>query len=123
MFSRNIIDVAVQNELIPWFWPRSSGDFYTETNYSFPSTLDGDPVVKTFENFTIGPGAFVTVSNRCKGLYLNILGDCHIDGTLSMTARGAKGARHKYRNTSRIWHFLCKQIAESQKWYFLSRRL
>lgn len=59
--------------LTTFLWQKSKGDFYTETNYSFPSTLDGDPVVRTFDNFTIGPTAVVTTQNRCKGLYLNIL--------------------------------------------------
>ena len=63
-------------------------DFNSTGDYSFPSVLDGDPVLATFNNFTINAGHTVTVQNRCKGLYLNILGDLVVNGTLSMTARG-----------------------------------
>lgn len=64
----------------PWFWPESEGNFCTgESNYLFESTLDGDPVVKTFNDFVISRGTSVTTTNRCKGLYLNILGNCIID--------------------------------------------
>ena len=55
----------------------------------FTSVLDGDPVVKTFDNFVINENHIVTVTQRCKGLYLFIDGDLTINGILSMTARGA----------------------------------
>lgn len=58
----------------------------------FSSVLDSNPAVLTFNNFTINAGHTVTTTNRCKGLYLNILGDLVVNGTLSMTARGAKAA-------------------------------
>jgi len=73
-------------------FPKSSGDFIStgETDHDqFTSVQDGNPVVLTYNNFTVQAGHTVTTSNRCKGLYLNILGDLTIDGTLSMTARGA----------------------------------
>lgn len=63
-------------------------DFSTNGNYSFSSVEDGDPVIASFRNFTVNAGHTVTVSQRCKGLYLNILGDLTIKGTLTMTARG-----------------------------------
>lgn len=61
----------------------------TAATDQFQSTLDGDPVVRTYRNFTVNAGHTVTTTKRCKGLYLNILGNCHISGILSMTARGA----------------------------------
>lgn len=73
-------------------FPESLGNFVSTgvtAHDQFESTLDGDPVVLTYNNFTINSGHLVTVSNRCKGLYLNILGDLVVNGTLSMTARGA----------------------------------
>lgn len=54
----------------------------------FTSTLDGPPVEKWFNDFTINTGHTVTTTNRCKGLYLHIFGNLTINGTLSMTARG-----------------------------------
>jgi len=71
----------------------SLGDFVSNgfsTNDQFISELDGDPVVRTYNNFTINEGHAVTTTQRCKGLYLFIDGDLTINGTLSMTARGAK---------------------------------
>lgn len=73
-------------------FPKSSGDFIStgEIDHDqFTSIEDGNPVVLTYNNFTVQAGHTVTTSNRCKGLYLNILGDLTVDGTLSMTARGA----------------------------------
>ena len=76
-------------------FPSSLGNFVSTgvaSNDQFTSILDGAPVVRTYDNFTISEGHIVTTSQRCKGLYLNIRGDLIIDGTLSMTARGSKGA-------------------------------
>ena len=76
-------------------FPSSLGNFSSTGNTThdqFTSILDGDPVVLTYNNFTINAGHTVTTTNRCKGLYLNILGDLTVNGTLSMTARGAKSA-------------------------------
>lgn len=73
-------------------FPKSLGDFISTgviNHDQFVSIQDGDPVVRTYDNFTIGKGHTVTPTNRCKGLYLNILGDLIVNGTLSMTARGA----------------------------------
>ena len=73
-------------------FPESLGDFVStgETDHDqFTSIEDGNPVVLTYNNFTVQAGHTVTPTNRCKGLYLNILGDLTVDGTLSMTARGA----------------------------------
>jgi len=69
------------------------GDFVSNgfsINDQFPATIDSDPVVKTFNNFTINEGHVVTPSVRCKGMYLFIEGDLIVNGILSMTARGAK---------------------------------
>lgn len=76
----------------------------------FASTVDGNPVVLSYRNFTVNAGHLVTTTNRCKGLYLYIAGDLTVNGTLSMTARGAN-AVGKYvvtkikRQTKRILFF------------------
>lgn len=72
-------------------FPASGGNFVSTGDMAFASELDGNPIVRTYDNFTVQSGHLVTVSNRCRGLYLNILGDLIVDGILSMTARGAKG--------------------------------
>lgn len=90
-------------------FPESLGNFVSTgvtAHDQFESTLDGDPVVLTYNNFTVNTGHVVTTTNRCKGLYLNILGDLTINGTLSMTARGAK-AKGKYVGISKLVSAVC----------------
>ena len=50
---------------------------------------DGDMVVVEARNLTIESGATVTTAQPGRGLLLVVQGDVTIDGTLSMTARGA----------------------------------
>ena len=69
-------------------------DYSTSTNttISLESELDGPPVCVTYDSLYLPSGYTLTTSQRCKGLYINVLGDCTIEGTLSMTARGANCA-------------------------------
>lgn len=86
------IPVNAENE---FRFSSTLGDFVSTgvaDHDQFVSTQDGNPIVRTYDNFTVQSGHTVTTSNRCKGLYLNILGDLVVDGTLSMTARGANAA-------------------------------
>lgn len=79
-------------------WPKTLGDFDSSKQGNddlWISEEDGDPVVKTFNNFIIQDGDIISPTKRCKGLYLNILGNCTINGILSMTARGCE-AKGKY---------------------------
>ena len=59
------------------------------TNTSYTSTQDSDVVVKHYTSLTINSGVTVTTSTRCKGLVIYVKGNCTINGTLTMTARGA----------------------------------
>jgi len=73
--------------------PESLGDFVSNgivSHDQFDAVLDGDPVVRTYNNFMINSGHVVTTNQRCKGMYLFIEGDLTVNGVLSMTARGAK---------------------------------
>ncbi|MCA0352291.1 MAG: hypothetical protein LCH85_09865 [Chloroflexi bacterium] len=45
--------------------------------------------MKQYTSLKINAGHTLTVANRCKGLVIYVHGDCTINGTLSMTARGA----------------------------------
>ena len=58
-------------------------------NVTYPSTTDGDAVVKQYSSINIDFGDTVTVQNRCKGLIIYCQGDCTIDGVLTMNAKGA----------------------------------
>jgi hypothetical protein len=60
--------------------------------YTVPNkngSYDGDMVVKQYNSVTIDTGDTVTVDQPCRGLFILVKGDCTINGTLSMTARGA----------------------------------
>lgn len=52
-------------------------------------SYDGDMVVKQYTTLTINNGNTLTTEQPCRGLFLYVQGDCTINGTLSMTARGA----------------------------------
>ena len=60
--------------------------------YTVPSkngSYDGDMVVKQYTSMTINSGDTVTTDQPCRGLMILVTGDCTINGTLSMKARGA----------------------------------
>lgn len=59
------------------------------SNTSIPSVQDGPTVVQRYRNLVIGAGATLTTQNRCCGLVLVVDGDLTVNGTISMTARGA----------------------------------
>ena len=80
----------------PWGFPgarlvnKQGADGVLTGAATFPSTLDGPTVYKEFTSMHIT--GLVTTENRCKGLVIKCLGDCVIDGILSMTDRGCQGA-------------------------------
>jgi len=60
--------------------------------YTVPNkngSYDGDMVVKQYSSMIIDTGDTVTVDQPCRGLMILVQGDCTINGTLSMKARGA----------------------------------
>jgi len=60
--------------------------------YTVPNkngSYDGDMVVKQYNSVTINAGDTVTVDQPCRGLFIYCKGDMTINGTLSMSARGA----------------------------------
>lgn len=60
--------------------------------YTVPNkngSYDGDMVVKQYTSMTIDAGDTVTTDQPCRGLMILVTGDCTINGTLSMKARGA----------------------------------
>ncbi len=70
----------------------SDGVLSTSDNVSLTSTTDGDAVVKQYQSLTVNSGHTLTVSNRCKGLHIYVHGDLVLNGTISMTARGASAS-------------------------------
>lgn len=72
------------------YWGNSSdGALSTTGDVNLASTLDGDVVVKQYGSLTLNAGHTITVQNRCRGLVIYVDGNCTINGTLTMTKRGA----------------------------------
>lgn len=83
-----ILESAVTNN---FFGFGTDGDFNSTGNTTLTSILNGDVVVRQYANFTLNAGHTFTVSNRCKGLVIYVNGDAVINGTISMTGKGATG--------------------------------
>lgn len=62
---------------------------YTLTPPATNGSYDGDMIVKNYTSLTISSGNTLTASQPCRGMFLYINGDCNINGTLTMSARGA----------------------------------
>jgi len=64
----------------------------SNTNLTVPNKngpYDGDMVVKNYSSLTINSGVTLTTDQPGRGLLIYVDGDATINGTLSMTARGA----------------------------------
>lgn len=72
-----------------YFGDGSDGAVTISSNTSLTNTADGDYVVKQYSSLTINAGVTLTTQNRAKGLFIYVTGNATINGTLSMTARGA----------------------------------
>ncbi|MFC1653590.1 hypothetical protein ACFL1M_01970 [Patescibacteria group bacterium] len=72
-----------------YFGDGSDGDVTISSNTNISCTQDGDMAVMEYSSLTINSGATLTTNNRCKGLFIYVSGNATINGTLSMTARGA----------------------------------
>ena len=85
-------------------FPEAISDFSSTgiaSHDEFVSTVDGDPVVRSFRNMTINANHIVRPTNRCKGMFIHVSGNLVINGQLTMTARGAK-AEGKYVGIDKV---------------------
>ena len=72
------------------FWgDQSDGVLNTTGNVTYTSISDGDMIVKQYKSLTINAGHTVTVSSRNRGLLIYVDGDATINGTLTMSSKGA----------------------------------
>jgi hypothetical protein len=85
----NDIDSSVIGDT-NWWGTGADGNATIAVNTDLTSTLDGDMVVKNYNDLTISTGATLSVSNRCRGLILYVKGNLVVSGTISMTAKGCK---------------------------------
>ena len=74
-----------------YFGSGADGAKTVSTNETLTATQDGDPVIKHYSSLTINSTKSLTTNSRNKGLVIYVTGDCTINGTLKMDARGASG--------------------------------
>lgn len=70
-------------------WATIPGWTFSSGIASAPSTIDGDMVVLHCKTLQVDAGYTLTVANRCRGLLIYVQGNATINGSVSMTARGA----------------------------------
>ena len=75
-----------------YFGNGSDGAVTYAVNTNLTSTTDGPPVIMNYASLIVNAGVTLTTSNRCRGLIIYVQGDCTINGTITMTARGAFAA-------------------------------
>lgn len=94
---RRFLSAKVQRGLRPqkaqdlknYFGTGALGDVVISADTNLTATLDGAPVVRHYNTLTINAGVTLTTNNRCKGLVIYVRGDCTINGTLTMSGKGA----------------------------------
>ncbi len=66
----------------------NSSDCYEANVSNTSGSYDGDMVVMNFNTLTINANCTLTTTRPCRGLFVFVKGNCEINGSLSMTARG-----------------------------------
>jgi hypothetical protein len=90
-----------------YFGDGSNGALNTSGNvtYTVPNkngSYDGDYVVKQYTDLTVNSGHTITTDQPCKGLMIFVDGNCIINGTISMSRRGAASNPDSVVNTDGI---------------------
>ena len=72
----------------------SDGDvtISSSTDLTVPNTngaYDGDMVLMQYNTLTINSGQTLSVNHPCRGLFIYVKGNCTMNGTIDMTAKGA----------------------------------
>ena len=80
--------------ILNYFGDSSDGAVTTSGNVTHTvlnkvGSYDGDMVIKQYSALTISAGHTMTVDQPCRGMFIYVDGDCTINGTLSMTNKGA----------------------------------
>jgi len=69
--------------------PLAGTGVYEYTVPNKDGSYDGDAVVKQYSSLTINANYVLTTDQPCRGLFIMVTGNCTLNGSLSMTARGA----------------------------------
>ena len=94
---KNFANLPSQSALT-WYGTSADGDLSTTASISF-ANLTNEAVLKNYKNLTINTGHTITTSNYSGFLVIYVGGDCIINGTLTMTGKGA-------RTTGSVAHYV-----------------
>jgi len=72
-----------------YFGDGTDGVYNVTSDTYLQSTTDGDAVVLHTTQLNVAAGTTLTTLTRCKALIAYVQGDLNVDGTITMTARGA----------------------------------
>jgi hypothetical protein len=61
----------------------------TQVTNSFTTNLYGDPIVREYGSLTVNAGTILRPTRACRGLIIYCTGDLTVNGTITMTNRGA----------------------------------
>jgi len=86
-----VLDSGTGDRLVTvnYFGSGSDGDVTISADTNLTSTQDSDMIVKHYNSLTIDSGYTLSVSNRCKGLLIYVKGNLVVNGSISMSKKGA----------------------------------
>ena len=93
MFSNNFA-VASLSSYANYFGTGKDGSLTISSSAQVSASLNnisrefGDPVIKNFQNLTIGSGILFSPLRACRGMIIYCTGDLTVNGTISMTGKG-----------------------------------
>jgi len=115
------IATQVSQSALTWFGTGAQGSLNTTASLTFTTTNDQEVFVRNYTSLTLNAGHTITVSNRCRGLLIYVSGDCTINGTVTMSAKGAKStgslAHYVYQAKNYFGNFIPQYQFNSVKLY------
>jgi hypothetical protein len=115
------ICTQVSQSAMTWFGTGAQGSLNTTASVTFTTTNDQEVFVRNYTSLTVNAGHTMTVSNRCRGLLIYVGGDCTINGTVTMSGRGANSvgtaAHYVYQSKNYYGNFIPQYQFDSVKIY------
>ena len=75
-----------------YFGTGADGAVTISSNTNISVTEDSGVAIKNYSSLTVNASRTLTTDNRCKALLIYVAGNCTINGTISMSARGASAS-------------------------------
>ena len=77
---------------VNYFGDGTEGAVTISTPTNITTTLDSGTGIVHYESLTVNSGQTLSVSNRCKAFVIYVQGDLVVNGTISMSSKGAQSA-------------------------------